>query len=133
MRIFREYPGFSSNFRGFPEWVFPIRATLKCNNMTPKALKLHLQSIKLQKSFYSLQSIKLQKSFYSSNFCYFTCAMMSRFAKFQGFFSSTILIPEVNSSAYCGVMAESHFPRLDIGWHPFLGKILFLFAHCLNK
>jgi hypothetical protein len=33
--------------------------------MTPKALKLHLQSI------------KLQKSFYSSNFCYFTCAVMT--------------------------------------------------------
>jgi hypothetical protein len=42
--------------------------------MTPMTLKLHLQSI------------KLQKSFYSSNFCYFMCAMMSRFAKFQGFF-----------------------------------------------
>jgi hypothetical protein len=49
--------------------------------MTPKALKLHLQSI------------KLKKSFYSSNFCYFTCVMMSRFAKFQVFCSSTILIP----------------------------------------
>jgi hypothetical protein len=70
--------------------VLPIRAkkmtpgfilsTLKCNNMTPQALKLHLQSIKLKKSFYSL------------NFCYFAYAMMSRFAKFQGFFSSTILI-----------------------------------------
>jgi hypothetical protein len=52
-----------------------ILSTLKRNNMTPKALKLHLQSI------------KLQKSFYSSNFFYFTCAMMSRFAKFQVFFS----------------------------------------------
>jgi hypothetical protein len=41
--------------------------------MTLRALKLYLQSIKLQK-------------FYSLNFCYFTCAMMSRFAKFQGFF-----------------------------------------------
>jgi hypothetical protein len=29
-----------------------ILSTLKCNSMTPKALKLHLQSIKLQKSFY---------------------------------------------------------------------------------
>jgi hypothetical protein len=42
-----------------------VLSTLKCNNMTPKALKLHLQSIKLQKSYYSL------------NFCYFTCAVMS--------------------------------------------------------
>jgi dsRNA-specific ribonuclease len=50
--------------------------------MSPKALKLHLQSIKFQKSFYSL------------NFCYLMCAMTSRFAKFQVFFSSTILIPE---------------------------------------
>jgi hypothetical protein len=66
------FPGFSSDFRIFPEWVFKkifffseddpqfILSTLKYNSMTPKALKLHLQSI------------TLQKSFYSSNFCYFT-------------------------------------------------------------
>jgi hypothetical protein len=58
-----------------------ILSTLKCNNMTLRALKLHLHSI------------KFQKSFYSSNFFNFTCTMMSRFAKFQVFFSSTILIP----------------------------------------
>jgi hypothetical protein len=51
-----------------------ILSTLKCNNMTPKALKLHLESI------------KLQKSFYSSNFFNFTCSVMSRFAKLQVFF-----------------------------------------------
>jgi hypothetical protein len=42
-----------------------VLSTLKCNNMTPKALKLNLQSIRLQKSFYSL------------NFFCFMCTMMS--------------------------------------------------------
>jgi hypothetical protein len=73
-------PGFSSDFRGFPEWVFEkekkiffflvkitpqfILSPLKCKSVNPKTLKLHLQSI------------KLQKSFYSSNFFSFTCAVM---------------------------------------------------------
>jgi hypothetical protein len=61
-----------------------VLSTLKCK-MTPKALILHLQSI------------KLQKSFYSSNFFNFTCAVMSWFAKFQVFFASTILIPGYSS------------------------------------
>jgi hypothetical protein len=51
-----------------------ILSTLKCNSLTPKALKPHIQSI------------KLQKSFYSSNFCSFTCAVMLWIAKFQVFF-----------------------------------------------
>jgi hypothetical protein len=95
MWIFREYP----EIRVFPaisvvfQWVFPIwdffsendppqfiLSTLKCNSVTPKDLKLHLQSI------------KLQNSFYSSNFCSFTCAVMLWFVKFQVFFVSTILI-----------------------------------------
>jgi hypothetical protein len=59
-----------------------VKMTIKCNNTTPKALKLHLENI------------KLQKFFYSSICCYFTCAVMSRFAIFQCFFSSTILIPD---------------------------------------
>jgi hypothetical protein len=50
--------------------------------VTSKALKLHLQSI------------RLQKSFYSSNFCSFTCGVMW-FAKFQVFLVSTILILEI--------------------------------------
>jgi hypothetical protein len=44
--------------------------TLKCNNMTPKALKLHLQSIKLL--FYVRDDVTIRK--------------------ISGFFSSTILI-----------------------------------------
>jgi hypothetical protein len=51
-----------------------ILSTLKCNSVTPKALQLHLQSI------------KLQKSFYSSNFFSFMCAVMLWYAKFQFFF-----------------------------------------------
>jgi hypothetical protein len=59
-------PDFSSDFRVFQSGCcFLGENDPKCNNMTTKALKLHLQSI------------KLQKSFYSSNFCYFTCAVMS--------------------------------------------------------
>jgi hypothetical protein len=73
-----------------------ILSTLKCNNVTPKALKLHLQSIKLQKSIYSL------------NFFYFTCAMMSRFAKFQVFFSSTILIPSYSGSCQLLLFCPGH-------------------------
>jgi uncharacterized membrane protein SpoIIM required for sporulation len=57
-----------------------ILSTLKCNSRTPKASKLHLQSI------------KFQKSFYSSIFCYFTCAVMLWFTKFQVFIVFTILI-----------------------------------------
>jgi hypothetical protein len=59
---------------------------LKCNTMSPKALKLYLQSI------------KLQKSFYSSNFLNFTCMVMLWFAKFQVFFASTILVPDLRTS-----------------------------------
>jgi hypothetical protein len=89
-------PGFFVRFSGFsrvgvPIWgknkfflvkMIPqfILSSLKCKSVTPKALKLHLQSI------------KLQKSFYSSNFCSFMCAVMLWYAKFQFFFVSTILI-----------------------------------------
>jgi hypothetical protein len=65
-----------------------ILSTLKCNNMIPQALKLHLQSIKLQRSFYSL------------NFCYFTYAMMSRFAKFQGFFRRPFSSMHIGGATY---------------------------------
>jgi hypothetical protein len=54
------FPGFYGDFRVVPNLkknkiTYPqfILSTLKCNSMTPKALKLHLQSIKLFKSFYS--------------------------------------------------------------------------------
>jgi hypothetical protein len=104
MRIFREYPEirvFSPISGVFQSGCSPfeknkkikiclvkmtpqfILSTLKCNSVTPKALKLHLQSI------------KLQKSFYSSNFCSFMCAVMLWYAKFQFFFVSTILILDV--------------------------------------
>jgi hypothetical protein len=101
MRIFREYPEicifpaisgvfqsgcspFEKKTTTFLVKMIPqfIASTLKCNSVTPKALKLHLQSIKLQKSFYSL------------NFCSFMCTVMlcKKYAKFQGCFVSTILI-----------------------------------------
>jgi hypothetical protein len=60
-----------------------VLSTLKCNNMTPKALKLHLQFM------------KPQKSYSSSNFFYFICTAMSWFAKFKVLFALTILIPVI--------------------------------------
>jgi hypothetical protein len=53
----------------------------------------YFQDLKKQWWDWHLQSIKLQKSFYSPNFL-FTCAVMSWLAKFQFFFASTILIPD---------------------------------------
>jgi hypothetical protein len=58
-----------------------ILSTLKCNSATPKALKLHLQSIKLQKSF---------NLFFKFLFIYMRGDVVIH--KMSGFFVSTILI-----------------------------------------